>query len=147
MRPPPPTVEASQQRPARSEHEVVEIFLKKHERREKCLHQASVQKLLCVCVCVCVCVCARALFRAALHLWHMEVPRLGVKSEVQLLAYTAASAKPDPSCVCKLHHSSRQRWIPDPLSEARDQTHILNDTSWFHFCCTIMGRSSTCTFK
>ena len=25
-----------------------------------------------------------------LHLWHMEVPRLGVKLELQLLAYTTA---------------------------------------------------------
>ena len=33
------------------------------------------------------------------HLRHMEVPRLGVESELQLLAYTAAIAMPDPSCV------------------------------------------------
>ena len=26
------------------------------------------------------------------HLWHMGVPRLGVKSELQLLAYTTATA-------------------------------------------------------
>ena len=30
------------------------------------------------------------------HLWHMEVPRLGVESELQLLAYTTATAMPDP---------------------------------------------------
>ena len=29
------------------------------------------------------------------HLQHMEVPRLGVKSELQLLAYTSATATPD----------------------------------------------------
>ena len=34
-----------------------------------------------------------------LHLWHMEVPRLGVKSELQLPAYTTATATPDLSCV------------------------------------------------
>ena len=27
-----------------------------------------------------------------LYLWHMEVPRLGVTSELQLLAYTTATA-------------------------------------------------------
>ena len=43
--------------------------------------------------------------------WHMEVPRLRVESELQLLAY--ATATPDPSCVCDLHHSSWQRQM-DP---------------------------------
>ena len=31
-----------------------------------------------------------------LHLQHMQVPRLGVKSELQLLAYTTTMATPDP---------------------------------------------------
>ena len=38
---------------------------------------------------------------------------------------TTATAMPDPSCFFNLHHSSRQRWILDPLSEARDQNWIL----------------------
>ena len=42
------------------------------------------------------------------HLWHMEVPRLGVESELQLLTYTTAIAMPDPSCICELHCSLRQ---------------------------------------
>ena len=67
------------------------------------------------------------------HLWHMEVPRLGAESELQLLAYTTATEMPDPSHVCKLHHSSRQRQIPDPLSEARDQTCILMDAGQIRF--------------
>ena len=29
------------------------------------------------------------------HLWHMEVPRLGVESELYPLAYTTATATPD----------------------------------------------------
>jgi len=45
------------------------------------------------------------------------------------VAYTTATAILDPSCICDLHHSSRQRWILNPLSEARDQTCILMDTS------------------
>ena len=44
-------------------------------------------------VCVCVCACARFL---ELHLGHMEVPRLGVKLELQLPAYTTAIAMPYP---------------------------------------------------
>ena len=55
------------------------------------------------------------------HLHHMEVPRLGVESELQLPAYTTAIATPDPSHVCDLHHSSQQCRILNPLSKARDQ--------------------------
>ena len=67
------------------------------------------------------------------YLGHMEVPRLGVKLELQLLACTTATATRGPSRVCNLHHSSRQRWIPDPLSEASDQTRVLVDTSQIRF--------------
>ena len=51
-------------------------------------------------------------------LGHMEVPRLGVRLDLQLLAYTTAKATWDPSHVCDLHHSSQQRWILDPLRSA-----------------------------
>ena len=37
------------------------------------------------------------------HLWHMKVPRLGVESELQLLAYTTVTATLDTSYVCHLH--------------------------------------------
>ena len=67
------------------------------------------------------------LFRAALQ--HIEVPKLGVKSKLQLPAYTTATATPDPSHVCNLHHSLWQCQILNQLSEARDRTHILMDTS------------------
>ena len=36
------------------------------------------------------------LFFILLYLWHMEVPRLGVESELQLPAFTTATAMPDP---------------------------------------------------
>ena len=52
------------------------------------------------------------------HPWHMEVPRLGVESELQLLTYTTATAKQNPSHVCDLHHSSQRRQILNPLSKA-----------------------------
>ena len=53
---------------------------------------------------------------------HMERPRLGVVSQLQPPAYTTATATAtwDPSRLCDLHHSSRQHWIPNSLSEARD---------------------------
>ena len=50
----------------------------------------------------------------------MEVPRLGVESELQLLACTTAAATQDPSQVCNLHHSSQQHQILNLLSEAWD---------------------------
>ena len=73
------------------------------------------------------------------HLQHLEVPRLGVESELQQPAHTTATATEDPSHIFDLYHSSWQRWIPDPPNEARDQNHILEDTSWVHFHCTITG--------
>ena len=42
----------------------------------------------------------------------MEVPRLGVESELQQPAYTTATAAADLSHVCHLHHSSPQRQLP-----------------------------------
>ena len=52
----------------------------------------------------------------------MEVPKLGIELELQLPAYTTATATPDQRRVCDLHHSSRQHQIPDPLNKARDRT-------------------------
>ena len=61
-------------------------------------------------------------------LQHMEVPRLGVELELQLLAYITAIAMWDLSCTCSLCCSSQQHQILNPMSEARDQTHILMNT-------------------
>ena len=61
-------------------------------------------------------------FFPGLHLRHMEVPRLGVKSELQLPAYATATATLGLSCIYDLHHSSQQPRILNPLSKARDQT-------------------------
>ena len=62
------------------------------------------------------------------HLWHMEVPGLGVKLELQLQAFTTVTITWDPSCISNLHLSSEQCQILNPLSEDRDQTRILTDT-------------------
>ena len=48
------------------------------------------------------------------HLQHMEVPRLEIESELQLLAYTTATATPDLSHVYDLHGSSQQCRIFNP---------------------------------
>ena len=68
-------------------------------------------------------------FFLLLPVWHMEIPRLGVKLELQPPACTTAIAMPDPRRICDLHHSSWQCWILNPLSQARNQTHILMYTS------------------
>ena len=68
-----------------------------------------------------------------LHPWHMEVPRLGVKWELQLLAYATATATWDPSRVFDLYHCSWQCQILNPLSKVNDQTCVLIDTSRVHY--------------
>ena len=54
----------------------------------------------------------------------MEVLRLGVKSELQLLAYIGSEPRlrPTPQLMATPD--------PNPLSEVRDRTHILMDASW-----------------
>ena len=39
------------------------------------------------------------------------------------------TSQPQQCGICKLHHSSWQYWMLNPLREARDRTHILTDTS------------------
>ena len=83
-----------------------------------------------------VCCCPWCLVFLGPHVWHMEVPRL---SELQPPAYTTARATRDPSRVCDLHHSPRQRRILHPLSEARDRTWNLMVPSWIHSRCATVG--------
>ena len=73
------------------------------------------------------------------HLWHMEVPRLGVKSEFLLPVCTTATAMLNLRRVCDLHHSSRPRRILILLIEARDQTCVLLDASQICFCQATQG--------
>ena len=50
----------------------------------------------------------------------MEVPKLGVESELQQQAYAMATAMWDLSHACDLYHGSQQHWILNPLRECRD---------------------------
>ena len=72
---------------------------------------------------------------------HMGVPKLGVKGELQLPAYPAATATWDPSCICNPHHSSRRCQILNPLGETRDQTCLLTDTHWICFRHAAVGET------
>ena len=59
----------------------------------------------------------------------MEVLRIRIKPELQLQAYTTATAILDSSRICDLYNSLQQCWILNPLSEARDLSHILTETT------------------
>ena len=67
-----------------------------------------------------------------LLMWYMEVPRLGVETELQLQVYTTATAMQDLSHVFDLYQNSWQYWILNPLSKARDRTCNLMVPSWIH---------------
>lgn len=75
-------------------------------------------------------------FRATLTAHGGSQARVG--SELQLLAYTAATPTWDQSCVCDLHHSSWQHHIFNLLSKARDQAYVPMDTSRVCNHCTTM---------
>ena len=60
----------------------------------------------------------------------MEVPGPGVKSqsELQLPAYTTATAMPGPSRTCHLHRTLWQHQLLNQQSVASDGTCILRET-------------------
>ena len=59
----------------------------------------------------------------------MEVPRLGVPLELQLPAYTTATATQDPSHVWDLHHSSQQHWV-EPATSWILFGFVTSDPQW-----------------
>ena len=70
----------------------------------------------------------------------MEVPRLRVELELQLPTYTTATElgiQASSATYTTAHGNTRS--LTHSLSEARDQTRILMDTSLIRFCCTMMG--------
>ena len=71
---------------------------------------------------------------------------LGVESELQLLAYTTATATWDPSHIRAIA-CSRQCRISDPMNEAKNQTHILMDTSRIHLYCAMTGTPGAAIFQ
>ena len=53
------------------------------------------------------------------HLWHTEIPRLGIQLELQLLACTTATPMQDLSQVWDLHHSSQVTLDPQPTARGQ----------------------------
>ena len=76
-------------------------------------HWSMMQKSLWPQSCQFVLFCLLFFVFLGLHLLYMEVPRLGVQSELQLPAYTTATATQHPSLVCDLHRT-KLRATPDP---------------------------------
>ena len=69
---------------------------------------------------------ARSRIRTHVLISHSSLPPLPGCS----LYHSHGNVGSEPGlCVCNLHHSSRKCWILNPLSEARDQTCVLMDTS------------------
>ena len=89
---------------------------------------------------VCCCCCCCCFLR--LHLWHMEVLRLGVEPELQLPAHTTATAMPDPSRVMTYTTAHGNAASLTHSSEVRDWKLILMDTSQVNFRCTTTGTPS-----
>jgi len=77
---------------------------------------------------------------------HTEVPKLAVESELQMPAYTTATAMPDPSCICNLCRSLWQGPTLNPLSKPRGQIHIVMDISWVHNPLSHNGNSAKSDF-
>lgn len=66
---------------------------------------------------ICIYLVKAFFFLVGLHPWPMEIPRLGGDSELQLPAYSSATATPEPTLVYGLHCSSWQQQILKLLSE------------------------------
>ena len=65
--------------------------------------------------------------------WRMEVPGQGVELELQLPAYTTATATPNPGRIYNLHHGSWLCWILTLLSKAGIKPASSMDISRVHF--------------
>ena len=61
-------------------------------------------------------------------LWHVEVSRLGIKSVLQIQAYTTDTSIPYLSWIYDFHCSLQHHLILNPPSKARDQICLLMDT-------------------
>ena len=80
-------------------------------------------------------------FRAAPAAYGVSQTRGLIRAPAASLCQSHSNARSKP------HHSSWQRWILNPLSEARDRTRNLVVISWIRFQCTTMGTSLKGVFK
>ena len=92
-------------------------------------------------------------FLLGLHLRHMEVPWLGVQSELWVPAYAIATAMGDPSCACDLHYTHGnarflRHWVRpgiEPMSSwILVGSFLLSPmgTPWVLICISLLARLS-----
>ena len=72
------------------------------------------------------------LFRAAPKAYEGSQARGLIRAVAAGLHHSHSDVRSEP--VCDLHRSSRKHRILNPLSEARDRTHVLMDTSLVCYC-------------
>ena len=70
-----------------------------------------------------------------MHSWHMEVPSLGTAAASLHHSHSHAGSEPH----LQPTPQSQQHWILNPLTEARDCTHVLIDTSLAHYLWATTG--------
>ena len=71
------------------------------------------------------------LFRAALAAYGSSQARGQIGAAAVGLRHSHIHARSEPHL--PPNHRSQQCWTRNPLSEARDGTHVLIDTSWLHY--------------
>ena len=69
------------------------------------------------------------LFRTTLMAYGSSHARGRIRAAAVHHSHSSARSEPHPISICDLCYSLQQGWILDPMSEARDQTHILMDVS------------------
>ena len=69
------------------------------------------------------------LFRTTLMAYGSSHARGRIRAAAVHHSHSSARSEPHPISICDLCYSLQQGWILDPMSEARDQTHILMDIS------------------
>ena len=80
------------------------------------------------------------------HPWQKEVPKLGIKLELQLKAYATVRATLELSHICDIYCGFQQYWILNQSSKAKDQTCILTETTLGSLNWATMGSLRT-SFK
>ena len=85
------------------------------------------------------------LFRAARVSYRSSQARGWIGAAATGLYHNHSNA--ESKHVINLHHSSRQCKILNPLSKARDRTHIFMDASQIHFCCATRGTSGLAPYR